>query len=103
GGYTKHKEGARPLFLGPWAEAVRGFLIARARERNRPRHGRGLERIDLHQIEIAQTGTDAQLLAVDEALQKLAAESPQRAELVKLRYFVGMSIPDAAKALGISE
>jgi RNA polymerase sigma factor (TIGR02999 family) len=93
----------RRHFFGAAAEAMRRILIDRARKRNRTRHGRGLERIDLQQIEIAQTGTDVQLLAVDEALQKLAAESPQRAELVKLRYFVGMSIPDAAAALGISE
>jgi len=63
----------------------------------------GWKRIDLQQIEIAETATDQQLLAVDEAMQRLAAESPERAELVKLRYYVGLSIPDAAEALGISE
>jgi RNA polymerase sigma factor (TIGR02999 family) len=93
----------RRYFFGAAAEAMRRILIDRARKRNRTRHGKGLERIDVHSIEIAETATDQQLLAVDEALQRLAAQSPERAELVKLRYYVGMSIPDAAEALGISE
>lgn len=93
----------RRHFFGAAAEAMRRILIDRARKRNRTRHGRGIEHIDLRQIEIAETATDQQLVAVDEALQMLAAESPERAELVKLRYFVGLSIPDAAEALGISE
>jgi RNA polymerase sigma factor (TIGR02999 family) len=102
-GSTAQQWKDRRHFFGAAAEAMRRILIDRARKRNLTRHGHGLERIDLQQIEVAQTGTDAQILAVDEALEKLAAESPQRAELVKLRYFVGMSIPDAAEALGISE
>jgi RNA polymerase sigma factor (TIGR02999 family) len=93
----------RRHFFGAAAEAMRRILIDRARKRNRTRHGHRLSRVDLQQIEIAETATDRQLLAVDGALQKLAAESPERAELVKLRYFIGLSIPDAAKALGISE
>ena len=93
----------RRHFFGAAAEAMRRILIDRARRRNRTRHGHGLERVDLRDIELAETATDQQLLAVDEALGKLAAESPERAELVKLRYYVGMSIPDAAEALGISE
>ena len=93
----------RHHFFAAAAEAMRRILIDRARKRNRTRHGHGLERIDLQQIEIAETATDPQLLAVDEALQKLAAESPERAELVNLRYYVGLSIPNAAEALGISE
>jgi len=93
----------RRHFFGAAAEAMRRILIDRARKRNRTRHGHGLARVDLQQIEIAETANDQQLLVVDEALRKLAAESPERAELVKLRYFVGMSIPDAAQALGISE
>jgi len=93
----------RRHFFAAAAEAMRRILIDRARKRNRTRHGHGLERIDLEHMEMAETATDQQLLAVDEALQKLAAESPERAELVNLRYFVGLSIPDAAEALGISE
>jgi len=102
-GSTEQHWRNRRHFFGAAAEAMRRILIDRARRRNRTRHGGGLKRLDLQGLEIADTATDAQVLAVDEALQKLALESPERAELVKLRYFVGMSIPDAADALGISE
>jgi RNA polymerase sigma factor (TIGR02999 family) len=82
---------------------MRRILIDRARKRNRTRHGHGLQRVDLMEIDVASSASDEQLLAVDEVVQKLAGESPERAELVKLRYYIGMSIPDAAVALGISE
>jgi RNA polymerase sigma factor (TIGR02999 family) len=93
----------RGHFLGAAAEAMRRILIDRARKRNRSRHGRGLERIDLSQVEVAAETDDETLLAVDEALGRLAVESPDRAELVKLRFFVGLTISDTASALGISE
>jgi len=93
----------RRHFFGAAAESMRRILIDRARKRNRTRHGHGLQRVDLAEIDVASSASDEQLLAVDEVLKKLAAESPERAELVKLRYYVGMSIPDAANALGISE
>ena len=93
----------RRHFFGAAAEAMRRILIDRARQRRRPRHGHGLERIDLSQVEVAAVTDDETLLAVDEALSRLAAESPERAELVKLRFFVGLSIAEAAEALGISE
>ena len=85
------------------SEALRRILIDRARKWNRTRHGAGLERVDLQSIEIAEMATDAQLLAINEVVERFAEESPERAELVKLRYFVVLSIPDAAEALGISE
>ncbi|MFO1514853.1 MAG: sigma-70 family RNA polymerase sigma factor [Verrucomicrobiota bacterium] len=100
---TEQRWQNRRHFFAAAAEAMRRILIDRARKRKRTRHGHGLERIDLQQVEIAESSTDEQLLAVDEALQRLAAESPERAELVKLRYYVGLSIPEAAEALGISE
>lgn len=93
----------RRHFFGAAAEAMRRILIDRARKRNRTRHGAGLERVDLQSIEIAETATDGQLLAINEVVERFAEESPERAELVKLRYFVGLSIPDAAEAMGISE
>jgi RNA polymerase sigma factor (TIGR02999 family) len=93
----------RRHFFGAAAEAMRRILIDRARKRNRTRHGHGLQRVDLQEIEIAATATDNQLLVVDEALERLVEESPERAELVKLRYYVGLSIPRAAEVLGISE
>lgn len=93
---------SRGHFFGAAAEAMRRILIDRARKRNRGRHGHGLQRIDLDQVDVAATADDDTLLRVSEALDKLAGEAPEKAELVKLRYFAGLSIPDAAEALGIS-
>ena len=93
---------SRGHFFGAAAEAMRRILIDRARKRNRERHGRGLQRIDLDQVDVAVTADDDTLLRVSEALDRLAGEAPEKAELVKLRYFAGLSIPDAAEALGIS-
>ena len=93
----------RRHFFGAAAEAMRRILIDRARRRQRQRHGHGLERIDLGQVEVAAATNDETLMAVDVALERLAAESPERAELVKLRFFAGLTIADAAEALGISE
>jgi RNA polymerase sigma factor (TIGR02999 family) len=93
----------RAHFLACAAEAMRHILIDNARRKRRVRHGGGLNRVALDHIELA-TATDADtLLKVDEALTKFAAEDPVKAELVKLRYFVGLSIPEAASALGMSE
>jgi len=102
-GSTEQQWRNRKHFFGAAAEAMRRILIDRARKRHRSRHGHGLQRIDLNQVDIAAETDDETLVAVDEALSRLAVESPERAELVKLRYFVGLSIPDAAEALGISE
>src|SRR5262245_27381617 len=93
----------RKHFLGAAAEAMRRILIDRARKRHRTRHGHGLERIPLTEVEVAVDTDDETLLALDEALDRLAQDSPERAELVKLRYFVGLSLAEAAQALGISE
>lgn len=102
-GSTEQQWRNRKHFFGAAAEAMRRILIDRARKRHRSRHGHGLQRIDLSRVDVAAETDDETLMAVDEALSRLAAESPARAELVKLRYFVGLSIPDAAEALGISE
>ena len=93
----------RTHFLAAAAEAMRHVLIDNARRKNRVRHGQGLQRVNLHQVDLAGTSHDDTLLRVDEAVTKLAAEDPLKAELVKLRYFVGLSIPEAAAALGMSE
>ncbi len=93
----------RRHFFAAAAEAMRRILIDRARKRNRARHGHGLQRIDLNEVDVAATANDDQLLAVDEVLERLAHESPEHAQLAKLRYYVGLSIPDAAKTLGVSE
>ena len=94
---------SRRHFFSAAAEAMRRILIDRARRKHRLRHGHGLERVDVASIDVAATASDAELIAVDEAVRRLETESPERAQLVKLRFFVGLSIPDAAEALGISE
>ena len=93
----------RTHFLAAAAEAMRHILIDRARRKNRVRHGGGLTRVNLDNVDLATAADDETLLRVDEALTKFAAEDPVKAELVKLRYFVGLSIPEAAQALGMSE
>ena len=93
----------RGHFFAAAAEAMRRILIEKARYRNARRHGGGLERVDVSMLDLAATHSDEQLFAVNEALDKLAAQNPGKAELVKLRYFVGMIIAEAAEALGISE
>src|SRR5262249_61463384 len=66
------------------------------------RHGGGQERVDIQQIDLASPDSDDQLLAVNEALDKLAAQDPIEAELVKLRYFAGLTVDEAAELLDIS-
>ena len=82
---------------------MRRILIARARRKGRQRRGSGAEHLDADEIEIASPAPDDQLLALNEALDRFAALEPEQAELVKLRYFVGMTIEEAAQVLGISE
>ena len=93
----------RAHFFGAAAEAMRRILIDRARRKRAQRHGGGQQRVDFDAVEIASATEDDQLLAINEALDKFAALYQQKAELVKLRYFVGMTIEEAAQALGISE
>jgi RNA polymerase sigma factor (TIGR02999 family) len=90
-------------FFGAAAEAMRRILIEKARRRSAQRHGGGLERVDISMLDVPAANGDEQLFAVNEALDKLAAQNPEKAELVKLRYFVGMTIAEAAEALGLSE
>jgi RNA polymerase sigma factor (TIGR02999 family) len=94
----------RAHFFGAAAEAMRRILIDRARRRRALRHGGGQRPLDLQDMEIASATQDEdQLLAVHEALDKLAQQDARKAELVKLRYFVGLTIHEAAEVLGISE
>ena len=93
----------RAHFFGAAAEAMRRILIERARRRLAVKRGGGTAPVALDEIEIpSPTADDDQLLAVNEALEKFAALDPRKAELVKLRYFVGMSFDEAAAALGIA-
>lgn len=94
----------RAHFFSAAAEAMSRILIENARRKRAVRHGGGLERLDIDDVEIAlpPTAKEDDLLAVHDALIKLAARDPQKAELVKLRYFIGLTIEDAAEILGIS-
>ena len=103
GGNPSQQWDGRGHFFAAAAEAMRRILIDRARRRSARRHGGGQERVDIEEADIALPGDDDQVLAVHEALEKLATEDPRKAELVKLRYFVGMTIEEAAQVLGISE
>jgi len=91
----------RGHFFAAAAEAMRRILVDIARRKQTVRHGGKRQRVPLHDHHrITQSPDD--LLTLDEALSRFAAEEPAKAELVKLRFFAGMSIPEAAKALGIS-
>ncbi len=92
----------RAHFFAAAAEAMRRILIDNARRKRAVRHGGGQQRVDLDQVQLVSATDDDQLLAVHEALDKLAAQSKPEAELVKLRYFVGMTLEEAAQVLGIS-
>ncbi len=94
---------SRAHFFGAAAEAMRRILIDSARRKHALRHGGGQERVDLETAQIAAPSSDEELLEVHEALERFARADPAKAELVKLRYFVGLTIPEAAEALGISE
>jgi RNA polymerase sigma factor (TIGR02999 family) len=92
----------RAHFFGAAAEAMRRILIESARRKSALRHGGGQQRLDIQDIEIAAAAQDAELLAVNDALEKFAAFDKSKAELVKLRYFAGLTIEEAAQILGIS-
>ncbi len=92
----------RAHFFAAAAEAMRHILIDSARRKRAERHGGGQVRVDIEAVEIASLANDDELLAVHDALDKLAAEDSKKAELAKLRYFVGMTFEEAAEVLGIS-
>jgi RNA polymerase sigma factor (TIGR02999 family) len=93
---------SRGHFFAAAAEAMRRVLIDNARRRHSQRRGGAAERRSLDGLEAAVPASDDELLAVDEALERLHKVDPPKAELVKLRYFGGLTIPEAAQALGIS-
>lgn len=92
----------RAHFFGAAAEAMRRILIDRARRKHAARHGGDQQRVDVQEVDLVSPADDGQLLAVSEALDKLAVEHKTEAELVKLRYFVGMTNEEAAAVLGVS-
>jgi RNA polymerase sigma factor (TIGR02999 family) len=94
---------SRGHFFAAAAEAMRRILVERARRRGRLRHGGGLRRLDLIDAESVTSPTDDhEVLQLDEALIRLAAARPQAAELVKLRFFCGLTAEEAAPMVGLS-
>ncbi len=101
-GHTMPEWDGRAHFFAAAAEAMRRILIENARRKAALRHGGGQQRVDVEDIQIAAELKDDEMLAVNEALEIFAARDPQKAELVKLRYFVGLTVEEAAEVLGIS-
>ena len=93
---------SRGHFFAAAAEAMRRILVEIARRKQRIRHGGPRKRIELGESAVADLQRSDDLLALDEALGKLSAEEPTVAEVVKLRYFAGLTIDQTAAALGIS-
>jgi RNA polymerase sigma factor (TIGR02999 family) len=98
---TRHWN-SRGHFFGAAAEAMRRILVDQARRKNAEKRGGGRQRVALESVEAELPRRADDLLAIDEALTRLAAEDPQAAKLIQLRYFAGLSIEDAAEAIGIS-
>jgi len=98
----QHWDG-RAHFFAAAAEAMRRILIENARRKAALRHGGGQHRVNVDEVDIASELKDDEMLAVNEALEKFAAKDKQKAELVKLRYFVGLTLEETAEVLGISD
>jgi RNA polymerase sigma factor (TIGR02999 family) len=93
----------RAHFFGAAAEAMRRILIENARRKSRIKHGGGHERVNLEDLELAETSPDEKVLLIDEALQELQARDPERAQIVVLKFFGGLTNQEVAQSLGIGE
>lgn len=93
---------SRGHFFAAAAEAMRRILVERARRRAAAKRGAGAERIDVDRVDIPMPMADDELLKLNEALDRFTTVSPRKAELIKLRYFVGMNFEEAGAALGIA-
>jgi RNA polymerase sigma factor (TIGR02999 family) len=100
GGSQPQDWSGRGHFFAAAAEAMRRVLVERARRKGRVRHGGGRKRVDLDPVAAPAPDSDDDLLALDEALTRLAASDPAAARLVELRYFAGLTMPQAAEVLG---
>jgi RNA polymerase sigma factor (TIGR02999 family) len=100
-GRAQHWNSRRHFFAAA-AQAMRRILVERARARASGKRGGGRQRLDLEELTVAAPERPAELLALDEALTRLAAVEPQAAELVHLRYFAGQTMGAAAELLGLS-
>ena len=92
---------SRRHFFAAAAEAMRRILVEQARRKGRHKHGGGRQRVPLEKVQPVQRDDAAELLAVHEALDRLAAEDPEAVQLVQLRYFAGLSVEEAAETLGL--
>jgi RNA polymerase sigma factor (TIGR02999 family) len=101
-GNENQKWDGRAHFFAAAAEAMRRILIDRARRKRAIRHGGNQQRVELQEVDLASSTDDDQLLAVSDALDKLAGQHKVEADLVKLRYFIGLTNEEAAEVLGIS-
>jgi len=93
----------RQHFFRAAAEAMRQILIDRARAKQRLKHGAGSAVVNLDELDVAAEAEPEALLLLDEALELLTREHPEKAELVKLRFYIGLSVEETAQALGVSE
>jgi RNA polymerase sigma factor (TIGR02999 family) len=93
---------SRGHFFAAAAEAMRRILVEQARRKGRDRHGGGLKRVELLDAEVSVTSGEEQILLLDEALTRLEGVRPQAAELVKLRFFSGLTVEEAAPLVGVS-
>jgi RNA polymerase sigma factor (TIGR02999 family) len=93
---------SRGHFFAAAAESMRRILIENARRKQTERRGKGRNRVDLDAAKPESAERDGLWLALDEALDRLEAQWPEKAQLVKLRYFAGMTVPEAAQAMGVS-
>ncbi|HEY1490574.1 MAG TPA: sigma-70 family RNA polymerase sigma factor [Verrucomicrobiae bacterium] len=96
------KWNGRAHFFGAAAEAMRRILIDNARRKRALRHGGDQKRVDLQDVDIAEAEKEDELLDMNDALVEFAAIDKQKAELVKLRYFIGLNVEEAAAILGVS-
>ena len=93
----------RAYFFAAAAEAMRRILVEHARRKSRLKHGGGQERVDIAELELAGAAPDENILLVNDALEQLALEHPERARVVVLKYFGGLTNKEAAESLGIAE
>jgi RNA polymerase sigma factor (TIGR02999 family) len=93
----------RAHFFAAAADAMRRILIDRARRKGSQKRGGNWERVDLDKVEFASDADDETLLLVNESLDKLAREQPKAAEIVKLRFFAGLTLEEAGQVLGFTE
>jgi len=93
----------RAYFFAAAAEAMRRILVDRARRKARLKHGGGQERLNIEELELAEVATDDKILFVDDALEQLERSHPERAKVVVLKFFAGMTNKETADTLGINE